>query len=345
MNYKDWLSMLDDDARTPGQLGSEQIELDVLFLSTVNDGLAWEGIEFPREWPSHWINGAIPEYTGTGWMYDVFLNHPPMSYVAKDIVHMSVIVYDYDPLELDVYIANLLPLGFEEVENDRTVRGWIVRRMIERARSFRCGDCTLVLLFGFGSGDEIVHDKPFIQFNLNFDRDPYIPDLTPTAGTEFLNAEQWDALTGDFEGKPPKMNDVGVSENADGMLYEMILHPSQWPKEFMGNLIPEYIYPAMLYHMQYVLPAESPSPEEALDIVLTLTKFLPEHIDEYARELVQFGYREVMPEDYTQQDISLTEHMLTRRVFTHPSLRVYLTTSEVEGFEQLLDIFMRFVGR
>jgi len=343
MNYRDWLSAFGEESGSSDL--PDEIELDYLFLSTVLDGMAREAVEFPREWPSQWLGEAIPEYTGTGWMFDIFMHRPPMSYAVEDVRYVAITMYDFLPQEVDAYMDGLLSIGFEEAENEGRVLQLIEDGLVESARSFRGEGCTLMLMFAFGNGDELIREKPLVQFSVHFDRDPYMLDFSPTAGTELMNIEQWDALTGEYAGRPPKTNQVGMSEAADGFQYEMIMYPSQWPKEFFGNLIPEYVFPATLFYMVYSMPEENPLPEEALDMELVIINLQMEHVETYARELVGFGYYEVAPENYTQDDALVIQRLATSRVFALPSLRVYLATAEVEELGPLLTIYMRFLGR
>lgn len=347
MNYEDWLQpFLAGWNYVPGLF-------DRLLYSYDYGGIVEDVVEFPHAWPAQWLDGVIPAYTGTGWMFDLYVAHPAMSYAAKDIVHVAVTVCDYLPEEVDAYIADLLAEGFEEIQSDTYSGEWM-----DTVRAFRGRDFTLNIVFGrtelptFGTLDQMGNQeedaedlKPFVQFNVDFDRDTYVLDTTPTANTELMNIAQWVDLTGQFEGKAPEMDQVAYSEtDEDGRLYESVYYPSTWPKEIFGEMIPEFVLPAVLFSMDYGVPEANPSPDQMLIVWLYLAAFFPEYVDAYAQELIDFGYRELPPDKYIQAETDMAAEADIYRIFVLPGMRVYLSTFVEEGIERL-EICLRFDGR
>ena len=85
-------------------------------LSEPVDGtLIQDGISYPRAWPAALIGGVIPEYMGEGWLYDLFVIHPTMSYAAKDIAYVGVTVYEYLERDMIAYMDSLSAYGYSEV--------------------------------------------------------------------------------------------------------------------------------------------------------------------------------------------------------------------------------------
>jgi len=346
-NYAEWLEPF------VGKLSFQP--LDALMHSRPVDqldGIVEQAVEYPREWPARWLDGFIPAYTGTGWMYDMFVWHPVMSCAAKDVLHVAVTVYDYLPEEMDAYIAGLLSGGFAEVATGAYSAGWV-----DDVRSFRGRGCTLNIvfarrdspLFGFPTSlddtSAMDAEQLFVQFSVDFDRDPYVLDPSPTADTELMNVKQSIERSDRSADSLVKMDEVTDSEIDEyGRQHEELSFPSQWPKHIVGDLIPEFVFPAILHSIEVSTPADNPSPDQALSAGLYIIDFLPESVEAYAQELVAFGYREIPPEEYTEAEIASAAHMDTTRVFELPAMRVYLDTYQTRWYE-VMCIYLRFDGR
>ncbi len=342
MNYEEWL--LEAYEIVPfGQEVLAGIMNRFLHSQVYENGIVEEAVEYPREWPSAWLDGVIPPYTGTGWMYDLYAAHPVMSYAPKDLVHVAVTVYDYAPEDVAAYIGMLLAEGLEETHDERYAADWI-----EQVRSFRGSDFTLNIVFANGESpvmttldaDEL---QPMVQFNVDFDREPYEPDMGPTPDTALLNMEAYDIMTGETPGR--ELDIIVTSETDEyGRLNEMVANPSKWPKEILGEFIPEFTLPAVLLRTMLTAPADAPAPEETLIYSIGLVAFMPEVPDAYAQELIAFGYRGVPPEEYDEDTTVQAQEYSMYRLFTLPGVRLYLCVDEFNGAEELM-LSLYFDGR
>jgi hypothetical protein len=171
--------------------------------------------------------------------------------------------------------------------------------------------------------------------------DPYALDTSPTPGTKLLNATQWNEQEGEAEEKPPVLDEAISAEVDDlGELVRRIQYPSQWPKEFIGTLIPEFVAPGMLAGMEVSNQGSEPSVDDIWHVSLYLNQIAEEDAKEYAGQYVAFGYREVPPEEYADTETQNAAVVSALHVFTIPGMRVYL----MEVPDQLrIDLY--FMGR
>lgn len=341
MNYEEWIKPhVEVMPFQPSILDS------FLYSTDIGNGLVEEAVEYPREWPAQWLDGAIPEFTGTGWMFDLFVVRPYMSYAANDLKHVAVTVYDYLPEEVDAYIAGLLASGFVEIMDNRYAGDWINSK-----RAFRGENCTLNILFAHGdwpvyyiSTDGLDPDTPlpFVQFNVDFFREPYKLNTAPTQGTELLNYEQWFDQTGMPTEQRKEMDQLVDSETDEyDRLNETIYLPSKWPKDIFGEVIPEYDYPGVMYFIDVTTPQENPMHDQTFIATMYVLEYNPLDVEKYAQRLVDFGYREIPWEEYTEQEVAEVSEYDIFHIFALPSVRVYLGTF----VDEVLQITLRFDGR
>ena len=339
VNYIDWLSQ--EFTMVP----MAKSILDNYISSERFGDLVEEGVAYPRRWPSQWLDGAVPAYTGTGWMYDLYVARPVMSYAAKDVIHVAVTVYDYLPEEVNAYIAGLAAYGFSEVASDFYIADWI-----EGSRAFRKGDCTLTLVYAHGEAPMISMSDPdipqaFVQFNVDFERAAYVPNLSRTPGTQLLNLLEFAAVNGDDGSNLSAMDETQYGGTDEyGMQERVTSFPSQWPKEIFGEIIPEFTLPAFLAYLYVTAPAADPVPQQTFIVTATLVGFYPEYEAEYARQLAAFGYQEVPREEYDPMDAEEAALNTTYHIFRLPNVRVYLVTFG-EGGDARLQISIHFDGR
>ncbi len=343
-NYEDWL-------RPYVEVMPFQPSILDGFMHSRDYGIGVnEAVAYPRAWPSQWLAGVIPTYTGQGWMYDLYVRHPNMSYAAEDIQFVAVTVYDYDPGELDAYIAGLPAHGFEPMaESPYGKASWM-----DSLVSFQGEGCILTFVYGHGEGapvkmltanEDPEAPQPFVQFNVDFTGASFKLDDRQTVGTELLNYEEWCDLSNIPAGERDDMDQLLRSKTDEhGRLYETIYFPSRWPKDIFGKLIPEYTLPGVMYYMEVTTPADHPSRDATLIASLYVAGFSPEYVEQYAREIASFGYREVPREEYTEQDATVAAEMDSYHIFTLPSMRCFLGTFVEDGTE-LLQICLRFDGR
>ena len=361
MNYEEWLLQYVDVIPIQGDFMDQTIHVE-----DWGNGWVEDGVEYPRAWPAQWLDGVIPAYAGTGWMFDAYAIHPSMSYAAEDVKHVAVTVYDYVPAEMDAYIAGLSAYGLTEISDDASYSGsWI-----EEKRTFSGNNCMFNILFANGRGPSfyISTDSsdpeapvPFVQFNVDFFdapyasgmshtdflRNPYVLDTSVTGNTELLNYNQFSALMGWEEDVQPRADVLVESEtDAYGRLNEVIYYPSVWPKDVFGNLIPEYRSFGMMHYMVVTTPAANPSRDQTLIASMYIAAFDAADVERYARELAAYGYREVPPEEYTEQEKqSIAEAELDAcHIFLLPNMRCVVQTYEEEGLN-MLQINLRWDGR
>lgn len=349
MNYEDWLRPYVD------VMPIQPTMLDIYPESkNLGNGLVQEVVTYPRAWPSLWLDDAIPEYTGVGWMYDLFVVHPNMSYAAKDLRHVAVTVYDYDPADVDAYIADLLANGFQEkADSPYNADGWA-----DSVRCFTNAVCMLNVVYAKGEGGMVrigVGDDPgegplpFVQFNVDFYGDAYTPDLSATPDTELLNYFQYYEI---LEGVPAdqlkysmdKVTDETVDEY--GRLYETTYFPSKWPKDVFGNLVPEYRSQGLMYYMLVTTPADNPSRDKTLIASIYILDYRWADVERYVQELLDFGYRQVPKKEYTEQEALVAADSLAYFIFTLPSMRCTVCVFYDEEMDtNTLSMTLRFDGR
>lgn len=344
-NYEDWIRpYVDVMPFQPSILDS--------FIHSIEFGDGWveEAVAYPSEWPAQWQDGVIPAYTGTGWMFDAFVVHPRMSYDAKHVWHMSVTVYDYLPEEVDAYIDGLKASGFVEMEASQYDAHWM-----DSAREFRGEGCTLNIVFAHGEGadfkilsaaEDPEAPQPFVQFIVDFNREPYAPDLGLTDGTELMNYNQFSDYMGGTPAERRSELDVLADSFADeyGRLYETVYYPSKWPKDVFGVLIPEYRSPGMMYFMEITTPADNPDRDQTLIASMYIAPRSEADIEQYARELAAFGYRELTEEEYSAHRVSPADEHEVFHAFALPSMHCIVATYDDDGMK-MLQITLRFDGR
>ena len=346
MNYENWLLQFVSALPIQGNF------LDS-FIESVSLGGGWvqDAVAYPREWPAQWLEGLVPEYTGTGWMFDLYVQHPATSYAAGDIRHVAVTVYGYLPEEADAYIARLPEYGFTEMPGD----DGYTAEWIDSKRTFRGEDCVLNILFAHGAGPEFSISldgnedpeapKPMIQFNVDFTRDPRKPDLSVAQGTDLLNFNEFADLMNWPADRRSSLGVVVESETDDyGRLNEMIYYPAAWPKDVFGDLIPEYRSAGMMYYMVVTAPEANPGRDQTLIASLYVVAFNGEDVEQYARELSAYGYRRAPEEEYDENTAALAADRSAYHLFQLPNVRCVVATFEDDDMD-MLQINVRWDGR
>ena len=129
-----------------------------------------------------------------------------------------------------------------------------------------------------------------------------------------------------------------------GRQVDVFVHPSKWPKEVFGDLIPVYEGEGFMVELVVSTPHKEPYSDKALIVSLFNEGFNYEDIEAYVRTLVDFGYQELAPEDYDEQDAGQSKERNVYHVLNLPGVRCFAGTVYDHGTEQL-QITLRFEGR
>jgi hypothetical protein len=304
------------------------------------DNYVTEAIFCPSVWPAAMLGGSIPEYTGTGYLYELFVTHPNMSYRFSDIRNIIVSIYDYEFADVLEYIEGLDGFINDEVKEKELIDTYPSKTTtLTGLRFFKKDDCSLVLL--------LAEDMSggFLQFNVTFEREPYVLDAGDIGQTRLQNVvERAENNAGSVSSglKLDEHTDSNVDEL--GRQVDIYIHPSKWPKDVFGDLIPVYEGDGFLVDMVVSTPHAEPSKDKALIVSLYIQEFKFEDIEEYVRKLTDFGYQKIAPEDYGEQDAALSKERDAYHVFNLPGHYCFVGTLDNHGTEQL-QITLRFDGR
>ncbi len=349
MNYEDWLR---PHVQT---MPMKNILEQFISSEAVTDTLVEDAIGYPRAWPTALMGGAIPEYTGVGWLYDLYVIHPNMSYAAKDIAFVSTTVYEYLESDITAYVDSLRSFGYSEVfsgaEVDKVVRAVEAEGM--SARCFKNTGSFVTLTFGQDEGGFMrvgtsmdFDDLPFVEISVNFlGRGDYRPDTGATPSTRLMNYEQ--------AGRPNSVpRDFGTTMDAVGKPYIdeynrgyiTILLPSRWPKDIFGELIPEYAAPGMLGVIHWTVPGDTQTADKTLIITLDILDYQPADVERYIEAAKAMGYQEMPPSEYGEAQTAAAAESDSYRNFTLPGMLLAVTETADQGVK-VLSITMRCDGR
>ena len=223
LNYRDWLIM------NPGDKSPDDVVLDQLvFSQQYDDGYVIEAVSSPGMWPTGIIKDTIPEYTGSGYLYELFVTHPNMSYRFDDIQGFVVGIYEYDMADVTKYIELLDGFTRDEEKENMLLETYPSElSTLSSLRFFNKDDCSLLIMLAEDNKGE------FLQFNVTFNRDDYILDTNTIEPTKLQNVVEYaksnshpvsDSLKLD-EKLEPEIDDLGRQ-------VDVIIHPSKWPKEY-----------------------------------------------------------------------------------------------------------------
>ena len=335
LNYRDWL------LRHHGDISPNQVELDILSISQLEeDGYVVEAVFFPSVWPAGILGGSIPEYTGAGYLYELFVVHPNMSYRSGDIRNMVITIYEYEESGVLEYIEGLVGFTRDEEKEKDFMETYPSESSTPKAiRYFSKDEISFFILFAEdNSGD-------YIQFYINYAREPYVLDTESIGATRLQNVVEWVESN-----VAPAGHDLVLDEHTEsyvdeiGRQVDVVIHPSIWPKDIFGDLIPVYGGEGFMVELVVSTPHEDPYRDKALIASLFIEGFKYEDIDSYVHTLVDFGYQELAPEEYSEQDANLSEGNNVYHVLNLPGIRCFAGTVYDHGVEQL-QITLRFEGR
>ena len=176
-----------------------------------------------------------------------------------------------------------------------------------------------------GSGD-------YVHFSLDF-LDPKEPDFSLAKDTQLKI----------MKGATPDevVFDEVYEESVRVVVYGA---PSAWPKEGVGNLVPEYTLPGTLSNFQITTLKDKPEGQNMLMGTIYIEDAPKNAFENYADQLVAYGYRRVAPEQYHEVDIAVAQKMKECAVFFYPGLRCYLAIDNQTG-EDMLVISLQHDGR
>ena len=129
-----------------------------------------------------------------------------------------------------------------------------------------------------------------------------------------------------------------------GMYYSRISAPSKWPRDIFGDLLPEYTGFGFLQAYETTTPQDDKSPENALLASVYITTDETVDIEAYVRRVADFGYYELPPEEYGDQEKSLANEREMLNVFCLPGHRCVISTL-INANLPTLDISLYFEGR
>lgn len=325
-NYQQWLGAEAD-------LGL----LDTLaFSETDTDGaLARECVSYPHAWPASLLRGAIPEYKGEGWLYDLFVIHPVQSNNAEDLLNVAVTIYEYAPADIDAYVVDLQALGFVEMSASKP--DWA-----DALRVFQADGRTLSMAFAQGEGGsvrvttdpdaDVSASLPFVQLSVDFDQTARVPSLPDPNQRGLFSLALFAEVIGMDLGEDFQ-SDMVSDDPADslGRVNRTVYYPSSWPRDAFQDLIPEYLHAGVMESVVITMPAKTPNAERMLTTSLFVQYCLPDEVAQYAAELMAYGYEEVPPAAFTSQERGVLEQADTLRIFSFPGFTCYLRTDEDEG--------------
>jgi len=333
MNYREWMSY------TSGK--TVILDLDTLMVSRVyEDGYADEAILYPSVWPSGILRDSIPEYNGIGYLQQLYVVHPNMSYRSGDVKFLVVTIYQCEETDVYDYIENLDGFIQDERAERELVKSFPTdEETLKAFKYFANDECSLIVIYAEdGIGDHL-------QLYVNYSREPYVLDTENIGRTKLQNVEEWakdnpdkarHTIELDHHDKPA-VDDVGRQ-------VDVYHHPSKWPKDVFGDLIPVYEGEGVMVELAISTPHEDPSADKALIVSLFIEEFKYEDINTYVKTLIDFGYIEMAPEDYNEQDAGQGIERNVYHVLNLPGHRCFVGTVYEADVEQL-QISLRFEGR
>lgn len=324
-----------------------------------DEGEALARIAYPYEWPTRYLHGALPEYKGQGWIADLRLIYPVWSTEAECVRSLSWTMYEYKPEELEAFIMSLRETGFAESTDEKllaqleeayssvsTSYGLLVKDGVRfHYYTAQNGPMTSGLLAEFTLPEDLGESQreaidslknedsgDYVHFSCDF-LDPKEPNFSLAKDTQLKI----------MEGTTP--DKVVFDEVYDESIREVMYGaPSAWPKEGVGNLIPEYTLPGTLSLFQIIMPKDKPEWQNMLMSTIYIEDAPKSAFENYAEQLVAHGYRLVAPEQYHEGDTAVAQKMKECTVFFYPGLRCYLAIENQTG-EDMLVISLQHDGR
>ena len=335
LNYSEWL------VHNPGSVSPDQVELDYLVYSVLEeDGYVTEAVFYPRVWPAGLFGGRIPEYTGTGYMYELFVTHPNMSYRADDIKFIYITIYEYEDKDVEEYINGLDGYARdEELEKDFFSKFQAGGVNIKDLKTYVRDNDVLDIIF---AEDAVGR---YVQINLSAMREPYVLDIADMGATRLQNHLKRAESLGNPNPEGLILDEV-LDEYEDelGRYNIVYAHPTVWPREVFGDLAPVYPGEGTLHTLVVTTPMEDTSPDKALIVSLYIIEYNKADIEVYRRELLDFGYYELKPEEYNEQELGLFAEREIFHVFTVPGIKYFVgTPDDPSGLK--FQITIRFEGR
>ncbi|MCL1854715.1 MAG: hypothetical protein FWF86_03185 [Clostridia bacterium] len=349
-NYEDWLQPYVEVM--PMQNMLEQ------WISTedIDDSLVQDAISYPRAWPAELLGGAIPEYTGDGWLYDLFVTRPNMSYAAKDITYLALTIYEYGEDDLGAYIENLASFGYGEVLSGGYYDSIVSQYKAAGEYAVRCfqkGDCFVSLTTGYGEGgivrigfSEDFADLPFLDIGVNFlNRGSYTLNSAVTPGTGLLNFEQAGRPGGVADCYGTALDNLAeAGTDQYGRQNTTLLLPSAWPVDVFGELIPEYVAAGVLGVLYRTEPGEEAGDGRTLLATLYIQDYQPGDVNGYIEAARAFGYRELPASYYADSQAAAADQSSRYQVFKLPGIMLTISESSYKGNDEL-SIGLSWEGR
>lgn len=324
-----------------------------------DQGEALARIAYPYEWPTRYLRGALPEYKGQGWIADLRLIYPFLSTEAECVRSLSWTMYEYKPEELEAFILNLRKAGYAESTDEEllaqaremytpvsTSYGLLVKDGV-RFHYYTAQNGPMMnglmadLIFPEGLDDS---EREAIDSVKNEGSGDYVHFSFDLLNPKEPNFD----LVKDTQLKVMKSatpNEVVFEDIYEESIREVVYGaPSTWPKEDVGNLIPEYTLPGMLSNFQLTTHKDKPEGQNMLMATIYIQDAPKSAFENYAEQLVAHGYRRVAPEQYHERDTAVAQKRKECAVFFYPGLRCYLSIDDQTG-EDILVISLQHDGR
>lgn len=293
---KDYLSWCQKLGVAPGA----DFESNVTRLSwTTDEQVVVDGLYYPSAWPRRQLEGFLPEYTGEGWIYEVFIHHPTMSYAREYLRGVTVTIYDYDPGQVDAYRTVLTDSGFTELPTDGLSPDFTAKA--DDIASFESDRCELFLIYSHDDMGE------FLQFMATYRGVPeYRLPEEPGGDTELLDFFAWAKANGYDTGDAEldDRTDVAVQGSAQSSLIQW---PSRWPIGCFGGLVPQYTGAGVLHSLMLAKADAQKGDDTAVMAGLALVEIDRAAVRAYGDALVAYGYYELGPEEYSDYERELAD--------------------------------------
>lgn len=330
-NFKNWQENGGASASASDAAG---VLLDDIVHETYgDDGTVSISMLYPRAWPSGPLGGSIPEYLGEGTMMELAVVYPEVSTQPSDVLAVTLSIANYAPEEFQQYVTGLADYGFVPVSPDEVSMPTYAAPVDDNTALFQNGDCICAVQDGGGALGVIA-----VAFQREVKTAP-----TEAPASSLIDFMQYAEKQGIDLPDHVSLDDVEEYDYDDGRVNKSTFIPSGWPLHVVGNLIPEYTYPAFIYDTEVAFP-QGQSEEDALVVSILIGDFSFDDIGNYVDDLISHGFALLEKEYYTEHDQYISQDGSELYILTWPGYKCYVGPTVFNGSNCLL-IGLRFEGR